>query len=170
MGPENGQVFSVGTAPIGGTEGRTRNKNYTVFGENTFFETAKIFFKTFFRFFSRPIFFGLKTANSFQCARPLCRVHRGPKRKKIAPSLTKIHFLKLQRNITLSRLFSFFGSEFFLSIGSLADKTGPQPTKWPPTPPKRPYPGPQGPQTGFNGSTFSMRSNLVGEPFAQNGP
>ena len=42
-----------------------------------------------------------------------------------------------------------------------------------PAPPKRPYPGPQGhmgPQTGFTGSAFGMRSNLVGGCFAQNGP
>ena len=43
----------------------------------------------------------------------------------------------------------------------------------PSLPPKRPYLGTQGhvgPQTGFTGSAFSMRSNLIGRRFPQNGP
>ena len=67
-----------------------------------------------------------------------------------------------------------YGQKGFWSVGSLTNKTGPQPTKWPPAPPKkRPYLGSQGhvgPLTGFTGSAFSMRSNLVGGRFAQSGP
>ena len=65
-----------------------------------------------------------------------------------------------------------YGQNDILSVGSITDKTGRQPTKRPP-PKKRPYLGSQGhvgPQTGFTGSAFSMRSNLVGGRFAQSGP
>ena len=64
--PENGQVFSVRTAPIGGTKGR--------------------------------------------------------KRKRIAPFSTKTKFSNK------NRFQQFFRARFFLPVGSLTDKTGPQPT------------------------------------------
>ena len=73
--PENGSVFSVHTAPIGGTRGQNRS----VFDENRLIGTAMEMFSTILRFFSGPN---------------------------------------------------------FLSDGSLANKTGPQPTKCPPAPPQ----------------------------------
>ena len=59
---------------------------------------------------------------------------------------------------------------------SLTDKTGPQPSKWFPAPtPKKKNAHNLGPrdtwdQTGFTGSAFSERSNLVGGRFTQHGP
>ena len=67
-----------------------------------------------------------------------------------------------------------YGQNGCLSVGSLTDKTGPQPTKCPQAPPpERPYLGPQGyirPQTGFTAPAFSVQSTLVGGRFARNGP
>ena len=78
-----------------------------------------------------------------------------------------------QKNPGNSPVAPSYGQNSFLWVGFLTDRTGPQLMKWSPAPPpERPYLGSQGymgPQTGFTGSAFSMRSNLVGGFFAQNG-
>ena len=67
-----------------------------------------------------------------------------------------------RHKIKMSTLFSiFFGSEFLLSVGSLRDKTGPQPTKWPPaeTGPRDtldPKQGPLGPHFAPGGRKISL--------------
>ena len=71
---------------------------------------------------------GLKTAESFQCARPL----QGAPEAKIAPFLTKTGSLEPQRKMKFHRFFDFSGLNF-LSVGSLTNKNSPQPTKPVPT-------------------------------------
>ena len=69
------KVFSVRTPTEGGSKGENEEKkckNRSVFDENTFFETAtKNKINMFFQFFRVQKVFGLITAKSFQCARPL---------------------------------------------------------------------------------------------------
>ena len=90
----------------------------------------------------------------------------GAPRAKIAPFSTKIGSLEPQRKIKFSM---FFGSEIFFPVGSLTDKTGPQPTKWPPAPENGYISGPRDTWDPKQGS-LGMRSNLVSGRSAQNGP
>ena len=105
---------------------------------------------------------GLKTAQSFQCARP----HEN------RSIFNEIRLVGTTTKNNRSNVPDFFGSESFVSWVPNRQNQSPADEMAPSPPKKRPYLGSQGhmgPKTGFTGSAFSIRSNVVGGRFAQNG-
>ena len=147
LGPENGLVFSVRTAPIGGTRGQRRKKNHSVFDENTFFETAtknKIF--GFFSIFWGSKFFcrlGPGISLSAQTPPKTSKSRFSRKTRVKPPNVVRVRKLRNANAVPMSQntpekspLAPSYGQNGFLSVGSLTDRTSPQLTKWPPTPSK----------------------------------
>ena len=71
----------------------------------------------FFDFLRVRFVFGLKTAKSFQCARPLWGAPGAENKKTITPLLTRTHFLKPQRKINYFFFRFVLGQFFFVGWG-----------------------------------------------------
>ena len=119
FGLKAAKLFSVRTAPIGGTKGRKRKESHSVFDENTFLETAsknKIF-NLFFIFFGSKNFWTSKRPSLYSAHGPYS-VHQGPKKKKNRSVFDDRTFFETAAKSKIFKSFTIFsGPILFCRLG-----------------------------------------------------